>query len=92
MGLLVKFRGFSRDQLKALVKGSEVVKAGFEAYLFDVHLILKNQFTGIAYPDFKEEPGERFSGPGFKIPAKGIGYQICNSGNFIQINFSLEVV
>lgn len=92
MAFLIELGGLAGNAFEAFMEAGEIIKPGFKADLFDVRLIVQDQFTGIAYPDFREKLRKGLACPGLEIPAKGIGHKVCHTCNLLQLDLFSEVV
>jgi hypothetical protein len=88
----VALGALARYLLKSPVETTEIEKAAFITYFFDVGIVTHQQFTGMSDPDLGQKLKVGFAGSGFKIPAKRVGNQPRNAGYLLQVYLLVEII
>jgi hypothetical protein len=91
MFLKIMLGALSRDHFEVLVKAGEVGEAALKAQLLDADAVVYEQLAGVSYTYLREELRIGLSRAGFKITAKGIGYQSCDCGYLFEIDLLREM-
>jgi len=63
----VQLGAFAGDLAEVFVEAGEIVESTLVAKLFDADAVVKEQFTGMADPDLREELGIGFAGAGLEV-------------------------
>ena len=92
MLFLIQQRTLAGDGPEVLVKAGKVIESAFVAQLLDADPVVEEQLTGMSDTDLCEELGIGLSGPGFEIPAEGIGDKAGDGCYFFEIDLAGEIL